>query len=975
MPNASLASPTPPDLAAASAFVAAIAGGEDVPVTFQTFDDSEEKRPYLARVLHGTLVEHADELARLNAEGAGIFLTINRTDLKGRKKGNVVALNALFTDNDGPSKPLALAPSIVVQSAGGKHDYWLLDAEDGDELDAFPDAQKQLAAFYGSDPKVHDLPRVMRLPGFDWRKEEPAFRVQLLEVHRERRYRLTEILAAHPVAKPTPPPAPPRPQLVAGAGGDRIRRASAYLATIPGAVSGSGGHDQTFKAALALVRGFNLSRSEALSLLVADYNPRCEPPWSDRELEHKVESAEKDSTLPPGYLLDARPGGGADADALRRMTTERPRKTPPAPVPDAPSDALAPTSIDPPPASSASDEDLVIEITAALEARRPAEEVAPLIARLRSSMLQDQQISRLSHERGVSRVAVRKEVAEHKRKARWKGAADQPRAVIDDAYGLDLPSGRWHISAEGVYPLRFDGSIDTKGVVATRPIWPSAIGRDRATGREHVRLAWVDPRGKTRFEWVPETTLRSRDDLRALDGAPVSLGRLTSLSDWLVDALAGVRVRDLAITTSVGWIGGAWTWPMPESADAEPPSDSHPLFVGSALPEPGDPAAYLAGVQHLLTLGPSGFTALACLGAAAGAPLSRLLGRRNPIVGLVSESSQGKGSAINFALALWTDPRDLTLPASSTAKGAQDRAIAMPDLPLFADELHQLLERDPLQAADALYFLGNGQRRVTSTRTQQSRGGERRYGVGFFAAERPVVPSLPLGAQYRTIELEGAPCPDLTTSAVLQRASRAHGALAVALGRELATSRDRLVGVLELRSQRIREQAAGLAGDDAESLAIVMTGLELLARAAGLELPAQRVVEWLAGRVIEQRKNTVDRETAGFLAMLDVVMNGDWGQINVSGYSELGFGGERIAWRRGVQDRPTLLDINPRAQRVAVVLSKFGGDSSLRSAWARRGWLETAGDGCFAVKRDGFGRVLRISSKGFDLYWDSHNDE
>jgi hypothetical protein len=88
---------------------------------------------------------------------------------------------------------------------------------------------------------------------------------------------------------------------------DRHRRAAAYLRTMDPAISGAHGHDALFRAAVALVRGFDIQPSEALSMLATDYNPRCQPPWSRREIEHKVKQASTSSTLPIGYLLTASP--------------------------------------------------------------------------------------------------------------------------------------------------------------------------------------------------------------------------------------------------------------------------------------------------------------------------------------------------------------------------------------------------------------------------------------------------------------------------------------------------------------------------------------------------------------------------------------------------------------------------------------------------------------------------------------------
>jgi hypothetical protein len=85
---------------------------------------------------------------------------------------------------------------------------------------------------------------------------------------------------------------------------DKIARARAYLAEIDGAVSGSGGHDVTFRAACSLVLGFDLTTEQAFQLLATEYNPKCQPPWSEKELRHKVESANKQDGPRGGLLVD-----------------------------------------------------------------------------------------------------------------------------------------------------------------------------------------------------------------------------------------------------------------------------------------------------------------------------------------------------------------------------------------------------------------------------------------------------------------------------------------------------------------------------------------------------------------------------------------------------------------------------------------------------------------------------------------------
>jgi hypothetical protein len=71
---------------------------------------------------------------------------------------------------------------------------------------------------------------------------------------------------------------------------DVVERARIYLASIPPAVSGQGGHNQTFHAACVLTQGFALDRGSALELL-KEWNQSCQPPWTDHELEHKIDDA------------------------------------------------------------------------------------------------------------------------------------------------------------------------------------------------------------------------------------------------------------------------------------------------------------------------------------------------------------------------------------------------------------------------------------------------------------------------------------------------------------------------------------------------------------------------------------------------------------------------------------------------------------------------------------------------------------
>jgi hypothetical protein len=99
---------------------------------------------------------------------------------------------------------------------------------------------------------------------------------------------------------------------------DLQARAVASLAECPSAVSGQGGHNQTFKVARAVVYGFDLGPDVGFDLLWQHYNPRCRPPWSEAELRHKCADADtKPFDKPRGYLLrdEAQPSPGVPPPA------------------------------------------------------------------------------------------------------------------------------------------------------------------------------------------------------------------------------------------------------------------------------------------------------------------------------------------------------------------------------------------------------------------------------------------------------------------------------------------------------------------------------------------------------------------------------------------------------------------------------------------------------------------------------------
>jgi hypothetical protein len=88
-----------PDRDAAERFLAALDPSAER-FTFQTFDDNKERAkryrkehsradPNLTSIIHGSLTFCWNALVRFNKRGAGIYVTVNETDLKGREVKNI----------------------------------------------------------------------------------------------------------------------------------------------------------------------------------------------------------------------------------------------------------------------------------------------------------------------------------------------------------------------------------------------------------------------------------------------------------------------------------------------------------------------------------------------------------------------------------------------------------------------------------------------------------------------------------------------------------------------------------------------------------------------------------------------------------------------------------------------------------------------------------------------------------------------
>jgi hypothetical protein len=87
-------------------------------------------------------------------------------------------------------------------------------------------------------------------------------------------------------------------------GEENIEMARQHAAKFPGAVDGESGHDVTFRLACELVKGFILTEAQGLEI-IREWNDKCTPPWSEEELQHKIDDAARSGGR-AGYMMTTR---------------------------------------------------------------------------------------------------------------------------------------------------------------------------------------------------------------------------------------------------------------------------------------------------------------------------------------------------------------------------------------------------------------------------------------------------------------------------------------------------------------------------------------------------------------------------------------------------------------------------------------------------------------------------------------------
>ena len=158
-----------------------------------------EKNRHFVKVSKITTLD--DQLTRSNADGQNVYIGANPRRREDGKAKDIPLARCVFVDLDqmNPDEGLQRieeaglpAPTCTVASGHGIHAYWRL-VEPMFDLEAWRATQKSLIALLGSDPAIHDPPRLMRVPGFTNHKD-PVADCRVLDADPARRYEISELL-------------------------------------------------------------------------------------------------------------------------------------------------------------------------------------------------------------------------------------------------------------------------------------------------------------------------------------------------------------------------------------------------------------------------------------------------------------------------------------------------------------------------------------------------------------------------------------------------------------------------------------------------------------------------------------------------------------------------------------------------------------------------------------------------------------
>lgn len=246
-------------------------------------------------------------LRHLNSQGWNVYVSVNAVQPgRSRTRRAIAAIRHVFleVDADGlgllaslTTRPDLPPPSYVLHSSPGRlHVFWRAQDFECSEVELL---QKRLARELETDSAATSCAQTTRLPGFVNHKHGKPWPV-FVEYLRPRAMfaRVDFPLAVQTLRTSRHKDHVRRDRSTI----DPVSRARRFLRSVEPAVSGQHGDLRTFRVCCRVVRGFDLSDDEAMSVL-GEWNARCAPPWSEPDLLEKVHNSRRYGHEPFGGLL------------------------------------------------------------------------------------------------------------------------------------------------------------------------------------------------------------------------------------------------------------------------------------------------------------------------------------------------------------------------------------------------------------------------------------------------------------------------------------------------------------------------------------------------------------------------------------------------------------------------------------------------------------------------------------------------
>lgn len=323
--------------------------------------------------------------------------------------------------------------------------------------------------------------------------------------------------------------------------------------------------------------------------------------------------------------------------------------------------------------------------------------------------------------------------------------------VTDCPISLHVPAG-FVFDRQGIFytaPPKRRGEEPKLIPVANLPMLPTKAFREHGTNITTYEVAV-----KKRHKWWTTTfdgkTLQ--DPRRVLDLANNSASILEPklLAKFFAYTLADEALPEVTIYTKPGWHGDKFVYP---TGGDDYICRRNGINYAELFATKGDPDKWLLKFQFLTTLDNQCPLKRCVIGAAAAAPLLKVLELPNFSLHVEGRLNLAKTPLLKFALSLYGNPTEGKLLRSfdATAKNRQAMAVGLCDLPQGLDELESLSKRDADGLSKSVYDYVTGVVNQANKRDGTVRPAESFRGIRISTGERPLLTDRDKGGALKRL--------------------------------------------------------------------------------------------------------------------------------------------------------------------------------------------------------------------------------